>query len=119
MARITLGFKTLATQAVAAAGTAQPLDGGAPATPNLVRQVVVQWNDGNTGDVYIGESDVAAGKCIVLNASNPTFSFQAEDTVADEDNCFVDMNSIYIDAANTGDTVRVAYMSLEDKAYNS
>lgn len=118
MSRIELGLKTLPTQTIAAGGTAQPLDGGAPGTPNLVRQFVVQYVGSNTNDIFIGESDVTSGKCLVLNASNPTLHFTAEDTAGDEDNIYIDLNKVYIDGV-TGEAVRVAYTSLEDKAYNS
>ena len=113
MAEIKIGFKTLAAQVVASAGTPQPIS----AVPLLVRQAIIQYDPANAGDVYIGESDVAAAKCLVLNASNPGIALSAEDSMADEDNIYFDLNTIYIDAATTGDKVNVAYIDLVNKAY--
>ena len=84
MAKIVLALKTLAQVSVAAAGTRQRVS----AATLPVRQAVIQWHPSNTGNIYIGESDVDANKCIVLNASNPSVTLEAEDTVSDEDNVF-------------------------------
>lgn len=115
MARIELGIVSPAVVTVATAGTRVPLS----ATSLLVRNFVVLWNDGNTGAVYIGDSTVDATHCIKLNGSCPSYGFTAEDSVADEDNVFIDLNKVYIDAANNGDFVYLSYTELIDKAYNS
>jgi len=115
MAKIKLGLKALAQVPVAAAGTPVPLS----ATSLEVTQAVIQWDPNNTGDVYIGESDVTATKCLVLNAGTPAIQLDAEDTMADEDKIVFDLADVYVDAANSGDKVNIAYTKQIDKKYNS
>lgn len=115
MARIELGLKVMSQVTVVASGTPVPLS----AVPLLVSSAIVQWSGGNVGDVYIGEFDVTGTKCIVLNSSTPSMKLDAEDTVSDEDNVVFDLNKIYVDAANNGEKVNLAYVEVIDKAYNS
>ena len=115
MAKITCLVVPVADKAVTTAGTRVALT----ATETLVRQVVVQWHPSNTGNVYIGDVTVAAGVGLILNASNPSVSFAADDTMADEDAVYFDLAKIYIDSANNGDKVKILYMSLEAISYNS
>lgn len=115
MSRVKLALKTLTEVSVVTAGTPVPLS----ATSLLVLNASVQFADTNTGDIYVGESDVAINKCLVLNGSTPSLNLEAEDTAADEDAVVFDLADIYIDAANSGDKVRVAYTLLEAIAYNS
>jgi hypothetical protein len=113
MAKLTLQLKVLSDVAVATAGVPVPLSG----TSLLVRQAVIQYDGGNTGDIFVGESDVTQTKCLVLNSTSPSLALEAEDTVADEDNVFFDLADVYIDAANNGDKVKVAYVELASKEY--
>lgn len=115
MARITLAPVTVADKAVTSAGTRVAL----AATSTLVRQVVIQWHPSNVGNVYIGDSSVDSTHGLILNSSNPSISFSAEDSVADEDNCFFDLSTIYIDSVNSADAVKMLYFTVSDKSYNS
>lgn len=115
MARIEIGFKTPSVVTVATAGVPVPLS----ATELLVNSVIVQWNDGNLGEVYLGEADVNINKALKLNATCPSFGLSADDTMSDEDNCVIDLSKLYVDAANNGDKVFVAYTVVTDKRYNS
>lgn len=115
MAIIELGLKTLPKVVVATAGTPVPLS----ATELLVIQATIQYNGLNAGDIYIGEADVTANKCLVLNGSTPALALEGEDTVADEDKVVFDLNKVYVDAANNGDSVFVAYTEFTGMRYNT
>jgi len=114
MAKIELGFKTLPRVTVATAGVPVPLS----AVPFFVLQCTVQFDGSNTGDAYIGESDVTPTKCLVLNGSTPVLSFEAEDTAADEDNVGIDLNKVYVDGSVNGTSVFVAYTAITSVSYN-
>lgn len=114
MAKISVGLQTIAEKTVAAAGTAEPLT----ATALETTSVVIQARQSNVGDVYIGDSTVAAGNGVVLNASNPTMTISVDDTFADEDRAVLNLADIYIDADNTGDGVRILALIESAKNYN-
>lgn len=115
MARINHLLKILPQVTVATAGTAVPLS----ALELKVASVVVQWDPSNTGDIYIGESDVTGTKCIKLNSGNPVIEITVDDTAADEDMSVVDLAEIFVDAQVNGDKVNVAYLALNCVDYNS
>jgi hypothetical protein len=115
MAKIKMALVSLAPVTVAVAGTRIALS----ATPLEVIQVVIQWEPNNAGSMYIGDSTVASTKGIVLNSSNPSVTLTAEDTLADEDRCVIDLAELYVDAANNGDKVNLAYVAVTEKSYNS
>ena len=113
MSKIILSMQTLAQVTVTTAGTRVPLS----ATPLLVRQALIQWAPANAGNIYIGEADVVATKCIILNAANPGLTLEGEDTVADENSVYFDLGNVYIDAATSGDKVNIAYFDLDSRTY--
>ena len=113
MARVVARLRTLGEVAVPTAGTAVPLS----ATQLFVKQAIVQFVAGNVGNIFIGESGVTSSNGIVLNASGPVFTLSAEDSLADEDDCVFDLSQVFINAANNGDKVRVAYIDIASVQY--
>lgn len=75
---------------VPAAGTRVQL----PAKP-LEVGVTLQWDDGNTGKVYIGGANVSAANGLYLNATIPAIEREV-----------ADLSDIYVDVATAGDSVR-------------
>lgn len=114
MAIIGLLPKFLGEVVVTTAGTAVPLS----ATELRVMSVTIQWDSGNVGPVYVGRSDVSGVLSLHIDSTQPSITISAEDSVADEDMISLDLAQIYIDAANNGDKVRVAYLEYERKEYN-
>jgi hypothetical protein len=91
-----------AVQAVAAAGTAEPI-----AASKLVRSINIQANPNNVGDVYIGASDVDSSNGIILE---PGQTMELESPVdAGGMHMDLDLAEIFVDAANNGDSVRVVF----------
>ena len=82
-----------AVKSVTTAGTAEPLSDA----PVGFTEVLIQAEFGNTGNVFIGNSDVDSTNGIVL-IQGATIEIQGGD-----------LNTIYIDSANNGDGVRLFY----------
>lgn len=114
MAKVTLGMTTIADKAVTTAGTRVPL-----AATTLVKHVIIQWHPSNTGNIYIGDVAVAAGQGLILSAANPVLNITVDESESDEDNVFIDLAGIYIDAATNGDKVKIACLGVTAKDYNS
>lgn len=112
MAKIKLGLSSLAQVTLAAAGTAQALSG----TSREVSEVLIQADATNTGNIYVGASDVDATHGVHL-APGVSLKVSADNAYEDEDRVFVDLNEIYIDGSNTGDKVNILIMGITQLDY--
>lgn len=113
MAKIVMGVVTVADKAVTAAGTRERL----VAASLEVKNVTLQWHPSNVGNVYIGDASVAAGRGLILNASNPVAVLSVDEAEGDEDNIFIDLTDLWVDAANSGDKVKISYLGIVSKTY--
>lgn len=90
---------------LASAGTAQRIQ----TEDNLVLSVIIQARDTNTGDIYIGDSNVnasskigtklAAGKTFALNPSSVEGGLEE-----------INLKGIFFDGGTTNDEISVSYM---------
>ncbi len=112
MAQIKGLLTPLAQITVAAAGTPEQLS----ATELKVSQLVLQADPANGGNLYIGDINVAAAQCIVLEPGQG-LALGTEDSFADEDNIYMDLQDLYVDAATNGDKLNVAYLNVATKVY--
>lgn len=95
-------------KAVAAAGTAVPL----AASKTFARKLRISAPAGNTGVVYLGDSNVDSTNGYVLAAGG---TLPLEDMLGSTDErVVVDLNTIYVDAANNDDSVTFVYWDLVD-----
>lgn len=74
----------------------------------FIRNLVIQANPLNSGNIFVGGSNVASTNGVILT---PGASFQIEAPEmgmggADD----LDLSDIYIDSAQNNDTVRIAYL---------
>ena len=115
MAKITMAITSIADRAVAVAGTRVQLS----LTALLVTNITIQWAPTNAGNLYIGDSLVTATRGLILNAANPVANISVDDTEADEDKIYINLMDIWIDAANAGDKVKLSYLVVSAKDYNS
>lgn len=113
MAKIVMGITTVADKTVAAAGTRERL----VAASTEVKNVTIQWHPSNAGNVYIGDSSVAAGQGLILNASNPVAVIAVDESESDEDNVLIDLYDIWVDAATNGDKVKISFLATVSKTY--
>lgn len=79
--------------------------------------VTIQWHPSNAGNVYIGDENVAAGRGLILNAANPVINLSVDETEADEDIAQIDLTDIWVDAANSADKVKIAYVTQASVKY--
>ena len=86
------------TQNVDVAGTAEAL----VATDTYVKSVGCKARDGNTGDIYIGDSTID-------NPGPPVPPGQSIE-VSDDDGIEFNLADIYVDAANNDDDVDFWYL---------
>jgi len=96
-----LVVKTLTAVAVASTGTAVQIS----STPIYATAVIIFVPSGNTGEMYVGGSSVSSANGIVV-AKEKSFSISAEDLKQGE----IDLSTIWVDAANNDDEVRVTYL---------
>lgn len=113
MAKMVMQMVSLPDVTLALAGTRQRLNVASLEVDNIT----IQWHPGNTGDIYIGDSSVAAGRGFLLSASNPILSITTDDTQADEDIVVMDLRDIWIDGSVNNDKVKLGYMVLASKTY--
>lgn len=90
-----IGISTQDLVTVATAGVAVAAGG----SDVEAHAVIVTASKGNTGIIYIGDSTVASTKGAELSAG--------EAFIVNGDGEYVDLSTIYIDAATSGDTARV------------
>lgn len=114
MAKVKVALTPVTDKAVATAGTRVQLS----ATSLMVAALVIQWHPSNNGDIYVGDVTVAAGKCLILNSSNPVLTLSPEQNLEDDDPVTIDLADIYIDAATSGDKVKLAYVQVTQKSFN-
>lgn len=83
---------------VATSGSEQRL--AAAAISNVVK-VIVSSKSGNTGNAWIGDSDVAVGRGVeIVKGTSMEFFVDGE---------LIDIYNMYVDVATSGDKVGVAY----------
>lgn len=78
---------------VATAGEPQPLNGGTTVSTAANGELAIRANDDNTGDVFVGDTDVSSSNGFVLGPGE-SISLPVADVAA-----------VHIDAANAGDGV--------------
>ncbi len=115
MAKIKLAIVTPAAVSVPVANTAVPLS----AVALLATNISVQWHPSNVGNIFLGDATAAVDRGILLNSSTPAVGIDADDTAADEDMIYFDLNKIYINAPNAGDKVLLSYMIVDSVDYNA
>ncbi len=113
MAKIVMGVTTIADKAVTTAGTRVRLS----ATSLEVKNITIQWDPSNTGVIYVGDANVAAGQGLVLSSTNTAITLSVDEAEGDEDNVFIDLTDIWIDSATNGDQVKLAYVTVTSKVY--
>jgi hypothetical protein len=113
MSQIKLSLVSMEPITVAVAGTRVPLS----ATSLRVSYLLVQKHESNAGVVYFGDSTVSATKAIIIGSFAPSMAMAADDSEGDEDTAFFDLADMYVDAANSGDKVRIAYIALTSVTY--
>jgi hypothetical protein len=95
---------TLADITVAAAATRQQVT----ATSTRVTSIVFQGPAANTGAVYVGDSNVAAARGIEIpKGTSITVTADLLGRPGGEE---FDLSDFYVDAATTGDKVKVSYV---------
>lgn len=94
-------FQSLA-KAVTVAGTAEPIS----STSLVVQSATIQADPENAGNVYLGGTDVDLSNGVVLEPGK-AFNIPVR-SLADKGG--IDLQKVYIDAATSGDEVRVAYI---------
>jgi len=99
-------LKTLADLTVTTAGTRVQINSG-----TLLRctSCVLQAHEDNTGKIYIGDADVAAGRGIAL-APDAVFAYGADQSGRPGGEEF-DLASIYVDAETNGNKVKILYVA--------
>lgn len=94
---------TLDAVVVAAAGTAVPIS----ATVIRSGSVIIEAHPDNTGDMYVGDSNVDATNGITLQ---PGQSVEISGNHLRNGDDEIILSDIYVDAATNGDEVRVSYL---------
>lgn len=84
-------------ETVDASGTAQTLF----ATQLEVAKAIIKAQSDNTGNIFVGGSDVSSTTGYVLDAG--------EKVILEPPQGYVDLSQVYIDAGTTGDGVEVIY----------
>lgn len=112
MAKVKVSLRTVNKKVVLAAGTRERL----VAAPLEVKALVIQADPLNTGNIYLGESDVTATKCVLLEEGRG-IEITPEDTFSDEDFVVIDLYDIWIDAETSGDGVYISYIEVEKVSY--
>jgi len=97
-------LKQLASLNLTAAGTAQALS----ATPILAQVVILNAKTGNTGLIYVGDSDVSATEAAFSLAAGETVIIpMAEMSGGNTD---TDLKDWYFDGSTTNDDLLVGYL---------
>ena len=95
--------KTIVDVAIASAGTAQQIS----SENRPIISVTFQAHPDNTGNIYVGDSDVAAGRGAALSAG------EAIEFVGDPRFCAADefiLSDFYADADVTNEEVKIIYI---------
>jgi hypothetical protein len=98
---------TPARVVVSLAGTAVALS----STQLLVKNVVVQAENGNTGLIYLGGSDVDSTNGYELSAGLGIALADLQSDIGKGD--YIDLAQVYVDAATNADAIRVLYLARE------
>lgn len=93
------------SQGTVVSGVAVPV----AAVSQKISWVLIEADTANTGTVYIGESDVAAAKCLTL-APGQSLEISLDGNRADKDLPYIDLSEIYFDGTVTGDKINVAFI---------
>ena len=95
---------TTAAITVAAAGTAVTVS----AINRAVSSVIIQAEDGNTGNIFVGDSTVDSSNGIILTPGEAT-EISGDDRRSGLDELI--LSDVFVDAATNGDAVRVAFFA--------
>ena len=98
-------LKTLAALNLDAAGTAQQVS----STVLEVEVAVITAASGNSGTIYIGDSNVASNRYAGALAAGERMTIVPGD-VGGGGTDFVDLSEIYFDGGTTGDDIQVGYI---------
>ena len=94
---------TPAQVVVTTAGTRQQLS----ATAILADNVSIQANPANTGLIYVGDNTVSSTHCWILSAGQ---FLSLEGSRRRDGSDWLDLSTIYVDAATSGDKVQWGYL---------
>lgn len=80
--------------------------------------VLIEAVASNIANIYFGDSaaNIAAGNCYTL-APGDSVSMSLDDSAADEDRIFLDLQDLWFDGVNTGDKLIVNYLVEEYVEY--
>lgn len=90
---------------VATSGTRERLS----ATSILATSVIIQGLAGNTGNIYVGGSDVSSALCMVELDAGVAITLSAADLGPEAG--LIDIKDIWIDAGTSADGVNVGYLT--------
>jgi len=102
-----LQIKTLAELNLTSAGTAQALS----ATSILAQVVYINAKTTNAGNIYIGDSNVASNRYLVLLDAGESVSIEASEFGTSGD---LDLSEIYFDGGTTNDDIYVGYIQRQN-----
>lgn len=80
--------------------------------------LLIEAPGSNGGAIYLADSaaSIAAGNYITLGPGD-SINYSLDDTAADEDRIFMDLQDLWFDGANTGDKLAVSYLVEEYVEY--
>jgi hypothetical protein len=81
-----------------------------------VSNVLFMAHPSNGANIYLGASDVASNKCIPLGPDR-IVELNADDTDADEDISYLDLNEIFVLAGTGGQILILAEIKSVDSSY--
>ncbi len=96
------------------AGTRVQCNGG---TSRLATMVILQALTGNTGNVFIGDSTVAAAVGMQL-APGQSLTLAPDQNLGDEDKVYLDLADLWFDTATNANKVNVLVVDVTSVSYN-
>jgi hypothetical protein len=102
---MSLKLQTLAQITIASAATRQQVSSSAIA----VSTVIFSAPSANTGDIYVGDSNTSATRCVIV-PKGTTISITA-DMFGKPGGSDLLLSDLYVDAATSNDKVNVSYLA--------
>lgn len=95
---------TLANIDIPSAGTRVRVSSTEVLTPSII----ITAAHGNSGNIYVGDANVSSTQYAVVLAAKSSYVLEAPKTRNHVED--LSLSDIYVDAATSGDDVRVAYL---------